>query len=429
MEFSNSLEYARHLDAHDVLKKFRDEFIIPQVDGKNGIYFLGNSLGLQPKRTAGYIQDVLTQWNRFGVEGFFKGNQPWLQYHDQLVQPLSTVVGALPHEVVVMNQLTVNLHLMLVSFYQPAGRRTKILCEVKAFPSDQYMLETHLRQRGLEPDEHIIEVAPQQGEATIRLEAILQKIEEHKAEIALVFWGGVNYYTGQVFDMQAVTKAAHNAGALVGFDLAHAAGNVPLQLHHWNADFACWCSYKYLNAGPGAVGGVFIHEQHHFNKNLQRFSGWWGYKQDTRFLMQKGFQPIPSAEGWAVSTPSPVLFAAHKAALEIFAEAGMDRLIQKSRHLTDYLLAILHDINKKFNQPFFRILTPMGERERGCQISILVTKKGKELFDQLSLNGVFTDWREPQVIRVAPVPLYNTFEEVWRFGAILEQALSKLSNA
>jgi kynureninase len=429
MEFLNSLECAQRLDTQDALKPFRNNFIIPQVDGGNGIYFLGNSLGLQPKRTADYIQDVLTQWSRFGVEGFFKGSQPWLRYHDHLVQPLAAVVGALPHEVVVMNQLTVNLHLMLVSFYQPAGKRTKILCEAKAFPSDQYMLETHLRQRGLDPEEHIIEVTPEQGQITIRHEAILQKLEEHKEEIALVFWGGVNYYTGQLFNMQAIAEAAHKAGASVGFDLAHAAGNVPLLLHQWNVDFACWCSYKYLNAGPGAVGGVFVHERHHQDKSLNRFGGWWGYKQDTRFLMQKGFQPIPSAEGWALSTPSPLLFAAHQAALEIFAKAGMDALISKSRLLTTYLLFLLQDITKKFHQPFFKVLTPTDERERGCQLSILVEKNGKELFDQLAEKGVFADWREPDTIRVAPVPLYNTFEEVWRFGAILEQALIRLSHA
>jgi kynureninase len=365
----------------------------------------------------------LTQWSQFGVEGFFHGNNPWLQYHDQLINPLSSVVGSLPHEVVVMNQLTVNLHLMLVSFYQPSGTRTKILCEAKAFPSDQYMLETHLRQRGLEPGEHIIEVAPRTGEATIRQDDILEEIETHKDEIALVFWGGVNYYTGQVFDMQVITAATHKAGALAGFDLAHAAGNVPLQLHDWNTDFACWCSYKYLNAGPGAVGGVFVHEQHHRNTSLQRFGGWWGYEKESRFLMQQGFKPISAAEGWALSTPSPLLFAAHKAALDIFEEAGMDKLFRKSRLLSRYLHFILHEVLKKFEKPVFTILTPEAEKAHGSQVSLLIADNGKAVFENLSAGGLFADWREPGVIRVAPVPLYNTFEEVWRFGALLENTL------
>ena len=381
---------------------------------------------MQPKRTAGYIQEVLEQWGYYGVEGFFTGAKPWLNYHEQLVEPLAAVVGALPHEVVIMNQLTVNLHLMLASFYRPAGKRTKIICEAKAFPSDQYMLETHLRQRGLNPEEHIIEVNPQHGCTTILLQDILHTIAAHGDELALVFWGGVNYYTGQVFEMQALAEAAHKVGAHVGFDLAHAAGNIALQLHDWNVDFACWCSYKYLNAGPGAVGGVFIHERFHNQPQLPRLAGWWGYKTDTRFLMQKGFQPISSAEGWALSTPSPLLFAAHQASLEVFAEAGMPALLQKSKQLTAFLLFILQELNDKRQQPVFKILTPIEAAEHGCQLSILVQKNGKALFDELDRNVVFADWSELDVIRVAPVSLYNTFEEVWRFGSILEQALTTM---
>ncbi len=426
MGFSNSLEHAQQLDANDVLKSFRNEFIIPQLDGRDGIYFLGNSLGLQPRRTAGAMEEVLDQWSRFGVEGFFKGEKPWLDYHNRLAKPLAGIVGALPQEVVVMNQLTVNLHLMLVSFYQPQGKRTKILCEAKAFPSDQYMLETHLRQRGFDPGEHIIEVEPDKEKHTIRLVSILQKIEQHKDEIALVFWGGVNYYTGQVFDMKVIAEAAHKAGAQVGFDLAHAAGNVPLRLHDWNVDFACWCSYKYLNAGPGAVSGVFIHERHHSNKNINRFGGWWGYKHETRFLMQKGFEPIDSAEGWALSTPSPFLFAAHEASLALFEKAGMDNLAAKSNQMSDYLFFILHGVLKKFDAPVFTILTPQTPRDHGCQVSLLISENGKAVFEYLALSGVFADWREPNVIRIAPVPLYNSFEEIWRFGAMLTEAFSIL---
>jgi kynureninase len=423
MEFLNSLDFAQEFDVSDPLRSFRAEFLIPEINGKPAIYFLGNSLGLQPRNTAAYLQEVLTQWQHYGVEGFFLGAQPWLSYHDQLCQPLAPVVGALPHEVVVMNQLTVNLHLMLASFYRPSGGRTKILCEAKALPSDQYMLETHLRHRGYDPDVHIIEVRPLPGESTIRLKAVFEKIEMHRDEIALVFWGGVNYYTGQVFNMQAITAAAHSAGALAGFDLAHAAGNVPLELHDWNVDFACWCSYKYLNSGPGAVGGAFIHERHHRNTTLHRLAGWWGYQKETRFQMQKGFQPVATAEGWALSTPSPLLFAAHKAALDIFAAAGMPRLLEKSRQLSDFLFSIIYEVLKKFAWPVFQILTPEDRESKGSQVSLLFPENGRAIFEFLSKNGVFADWREPDVIRIAPVPLYNTFEEVWRFGTLLDQAL------
>jgi kynureninase len=420
MQFQNTQAFARDLDAKDVVKEFRNEFLIPIHDNKEAIYFLGNSLGLQPKRTSAYLQQVMQQWQAWGVEGFFKGEQPWLQYHDSLITPLAKVVGAKPEEVVVMNSLTVNLHLMLVSFYQPKGKRNKILCEAKAFPSDQYTLETHVKQRGFDPEEVIIEVKPRDGEFNIREEDILQTIAQHKEEIALVFWGGVNYYTGQVFDMKTITQAAQEAGAKVGFDLAHGAGNIELQLHDWNVDFACWCSYKYLNSGPGAIGGVFVHERYHNDSLLPRFAGWWGYKKDTRFQMQQGFDPIPSAEGWQLSTPSPLLYAAHKASLELFDTAGMEALTQKGKLLSDYLLFLLQDINDDQDSPLIQLLTPSVNK--GCQVSMLMLKNGKRIFEQLSLQGVFADWREPDVIRVAPVPLYNTFEEVWQFASKLKEA-------
>lgn len=419
-EFQNTLFFAQLMDAQDKLHPFRQEFHIPKHDGKEQVYFLGNSLGLQPKRTRVYIEQVLQQWNQYGVEGFFVGEQPWLEYHDQLVASLSHIVGSKASEVVVMNSLTVNLHLLLVSFYKPVGRRNKILCEAKAFPSDQYLLETHIRQRGLNSDDVLIEVKARDGETTIRMEDILAAIEEHSNELALVFWGGVNYYSGQVFDIKAITFEAHKAGAKAGFDLAHAVGNIRLQLHDWNVDFASWCSYKYLNSGPGAIGGAYIHESYHEDATLNRFAGWWGYEKSTRFLMQKGFKPNLTAEGWQLSTPSPILYASHKAALEIFTEAGIEQIFNKGQQLSSYLFQILYEINKETGGPI-QIITP--KLAKGCQISMLVPEKGKPVFDFITQRGFFVDWREPDVIRLAPVPLYNTYEEVWQFGEVVKKAI------
>jgi kynureninase len=424
MQYNNDLQFAQSLDKQSKLN-FRDQFIRPSDNGANILYFMGNSLGLQPKTTGYFIQKVLNSWSDFGVEGFFKGDEPWLQYHEGLVEPLANIVGALPEEVVIMNSLTVNLHLMMVSFYQPVGKRNKILCEAKAFPSDQYMLETHIRQRGLNPDEVLIEVAPREGAFTITEEDIFLAIETHKDSLALVFWGGVNYYTGQLFNMQAITKKAHQAGAKAGFDLAHAAGNVVLKLHDWEVDFACWCNYKYLNSGPGAIAATYVHKRYHEDTSLQRFAGWWGYKKDTRFQMQKGFVPVTTAEGWGLSTPSPILFAAHKASLEIFKKAGMANLVEKGKRMSSYLLFLLAEINKNFGEPIIQVLTPQNEEERGCQVSMLMLKNGKAIFKYLADNGVFADWREPDVIRVAPVPLYNTFEEIYEFAKRMEEACKK----
>jgi kynureninase len=415
MNFENSLAFAQQLDKN--FPSYRNEFVIPQHNGKDAIYFLGNSLGLRPKKTTACIDQIIQQWDALGVEAFFKGKGPWMEYHDSLIKPLSKIVGALPHEVVVMNSLTVNLHLMLASFYQPQGKRKKILCEAKAFCSDQYMLETHVRQRGLNPEEIIIEVQPRENEFILHGEDILSAIEQHKGELALVFFGGVNYYTGQVLDMHTITTAAHDAGAKAGFDLAHAAGNIFLDLHNWNVDFACWCSYKYLNSGPGAIGGAYVHERYHNDLSLNRLAGWWGYNKANRFKMQKGFDPVRSAEGWQLSTPSPVLYAAHKAALDIFDEAGVDALQQKGKLLSDYLLYLLNELNHSMPQKNIQVLTPAIDK--GCQVSLLMLQSGKEIFDHLSAEGVFADWREPDVIRVAPVPLYNTFEEVWEFAQLL----------
>ncbi len=363
MQFENSLSYARESDTNDPLKTFRDKFIIPERNGKQQIYFLGNSLGLQPKTANDYIQRVMKDWASFGVEAFFHAPEPWMDYHNKLTNTLSKIVGALPNEVVVMNQLTVNLHLMLVSFYRPTAKRFKIICEAKAFPSDQYSFETHIKQKGFNPDDAIIEVSPREGEYCLRTDDIISTIKEHGDETALVIFGGINYYTGQFFDIEAITQAAHEAGAVAGFDLAHAAGNVELHLHQWDVDFACWCSYKYLNSGPGAIGGVFIHEKHH-EKNLPRFAGWWGYDKSTRFKMEKGFKAMPGAEGWQLSTPAIFLYAAHRAALEIVDEAGWENILVKKSLLNNYLWFLNQQLNEKIKNKFI-LITPKNEKERG----------------------------------------------------------------
>ena len=332
MKFENTIAFAKQLDETDSLKHFRQRFLFPQHKGKDCIYFTGNSLGLQPKNTLNEIQKILNSWAELGVEGHFKGENPWMHYHDKLTQPLAKIVGCLPHEVVVMNSLTVNLHLMMASFYKPTKQRYKIICEAKAFPSDQYAFASQALLHGLNPDEVIVEVKPREGEHTLRTEDIISTIEQHANETALVLFSGINYYTGQYFDIKAITEAAHKAGAYAGFDLAHAAGNVELKLHEWNVDFACWCSYKYLNSGPGAVSGTYIHERFATDKNFPRLAGWWGNDKSTRFKMEKDFDAIPTAEGWQLSTPPALLLAAHKAALDIFEEAGIENLHQKEKH-------------------------------------------------------------------------------------------------
>ncbi len=416
-----TLTYAEKLDLGDELASMRERFIIPQHNGKAQTYLLGNSLGLQPRATSTYIQRVLDTWSAYGVEGFFMGDDPWMRYHDHLTVPLAEIVGALPHEVTVMNQLTVNLHLMMVSFYKPAGAKRKILCEKKAFPSDQYMFETYVKHLGMDPEEVIIEVAPREGEDHIRDEDVLQAIDTHHEELALVFWGGLNYYTGQVFDMQRMVEKAAGYGLPVGFDLAHAAGNVRLELHNWGADFACWCSYKYLNSGPGAVGGVFIHERHHHDAGINRLAGWWGYDKETRFLMEKGFRPVKTAEGWQLSTPSMLLYACHLAALEEVMRAGWERILAKQEKMKNYLWQLMIDLQQRAAPGALRILTP--EQGRGCQISIFLAKDGRKIYDALMQQGIIIDWREPNVIRLAPVPLYNTFVDIWRFYDAFKQLL------
>lgn len=417
-----SLEAAQLADVKDPLAGMRKQFLIPPHGTGEQIYFLGNSLGLQPVRTRAYLDQILNDWATYGVEAFFHAPDAWMNYHDHFLPTLSTVTGAQPHELVVMNQLTVNLQLLLVSFYRPVGKRVKIICEAKAFPSDQYSLETHLRHHGFDPEKTIVEVSPREGEHLLHTEDIIAAIEKNAEETALVLFGGINYYTGQVLDMPAITAAAHKAGALVGFDLAHAAGNIPLQLHDWDVDFACWCTYKYLNSGPGAIGGVFIHERHH-QADVPRLAGWWGYDKPTRFLMQKGFVPMPGAQGWQLSTPSLLLYAAHRAALDVVAEAGWDVIQAKRQKLTAFLWAILDDVNQTVAGSPITILTPRDPAQQGSQVSLLMQRDGKNVFDALAAAGIITDWREPDVIRLAPVPLYNTFEEVWRFGHELKKVL------
>ena len=422
MIFQNSLAFAQQLDAQDELKHYREEFIFPQHEGKNVIYFTGNSLGLQPKRTKKFVDEVMNDWANHAVEGHFYAERPWWDYHERFAKPLSKIVGAKSSEVTVMNTLTVNLHLLMVSFYRPTSKRYKIICEEKAFPSDQYMFQSQVNFHGYKAEDAIVEIKRREGENNIRLEDILTKIDEVGDELALVLFGGVNYYTGQVFDMKGITEAGHKAGALVGFDLAHAAGNIKLELHDWDVDFACWCSYKYMNSGPGGVSGVFINERHLNKPEIIRFAGWWGHDKDSRFKMEKGFVPMPTAEAWQMSNAPVLSMAAHRASIDIFDEVGMDALVAKAEKLTGYLEFIVDDINTTLDKKL-EIITPRDKKQRGCQLSIVAHGRGKELFNKLTEAGIISDWREPNVIRCAPVPLYNSFEDVYRFGEILKGAL------
>jgi kynureninase len=414
----NSLLFAQQLDSQDTLSHFRERFHIPAPNGKPVIYFCGNSLGLQPKSAKAAIEQELEDWKNLGVEGHFQGKNPWFHYHKFLTEKAAKIVGGKPLEVVIMNNLTVNLHLMMVSFYRPTKERFKIITEAGAFPSDQYALESQARFNGHNPDKAIIELKPRRGEETLHTADILDAIEEHKDELSLVMMGGVNYYTGQLFDMEKITITAQKAGAFVGFDLAHAAGNVPLHLHNWGVDFAVWCTYKYLNSGPGGTSGVFVHERHANKPDLPRFAGWWGHSEKERFLMKKGFIPEEGAAGWQLSNAQIMPMALHKASLDIFDEAGIENLRAKSEKLTGFLEFL---IKETFKNDEIRIITPSNPDERGCQLSLVAKENGRKVFDYLSKNHVIADWREPNVIRVAPTPLYNTFEEVYRFVELLKK--------
>ena len=389
------------------------------MDGKEAIYFCGNSLGLQPRTTQAYIQQELDDWQRFAVEGHVEARLPWVSYHEQFAPLLAPLLGAKPLEVVAMNALTVNLHLLLVSFYKPTKQRFKIICEKKAFPSDQYALESQVKLHGLDPAQTIREIEPREGSAEIQHEDILAAIAEEGSQLALVMIGGVNYYSGQVFDMQSITRAAHEVGAIAGFDLAHAIGNVEMKLHEWNVDFAAWCSYKYLNSGPGSVAGAYIHEKHCTNPETFRLTGWWGHNKERRFLMEPEFSPILTAEGWQMSNAPVLSMAAHRAALELFAKAGMSSLRQKSVKLTGYADALLREVlEKPSHKNLFSIITPDS---RGCQLSLLFHRNGRAVFDYLFQKGIIGDWREPNVIRIAPVPLYNSFSDVYKLALALSE--------
>ena len=422
MTFENTLEFAKKLDSQDQLHKYQDQFIFPQVNGKKVIYFTGNSLGLQPKRSKEYVDEVMNDWANLAVEGHFYSEKPWWDYHERFANPLSKIVGALPTEVTVMNTLTVNLHLLMVSFYRPTKTRYKIICEEKAFPSDQYMFQSQVHFHGYKPEDAIVEIKRRNGEHNIRLEDVAAKIEEVGEELALVLIGGVNYYTGQVFDMKTITDAGHKAGAYVGWDLAHAAGNIKLELHDWNVDFAAWCSYKYMNSGPGNASGCFIHEKHHNNIDLPRFAGWWGHNKERRFKMEPSFDPIRGADGWQISNLPVLSLAPYLAAVEMFDEIGMDVLIKKRDNITSYLEFILHEIDKEVVSSF-EIITPSNPAERASQLSVLLHGEGSSLFDYLMKKGVITDWREPNVIRLAPVPLYTSYEDMYDFGQILKAGI------
>ena len=416
MTYKNTADFASELDAKDELQQYRNEFHIPlQKNGKERIYLCGNSLGLQAKRTKKFIHQELEDWATFGVEGHFHAKNPWMPYHEFLTESYSKIIGAKKSEVVAMNTLTVNLHLMMISFYRPTKERHKIIIEADAFPSDIYAVESQIKHHGYSVEDSLIKLTPRDGESAIRTEDIAGIIEREGDEIALIMLGGVNYYTGQVFNFEKITKLGQDKGIVVGFDLAHAAGNVKLDLHKWEVDFAVWCSYKYLNSGPGSVAAAFVHEKHH-NSDLPRFAGWWGHNKEDRFEMPDEFNAIKSAEGWQLSNPPILSLAAIRASLSIFDEVGMDKLLAKSRKLTDYLLFLLNTIETDR----IEIITP---GERGCQISIRVKNGNKELFDIITEKGVIADWREPDVIRVAPVPLYNSFSDVFNFYNVLKSVI------
>lgn len=418
--YESSEEFARKLDARDPLSDFRDRFHIPKTSsGKDCVYLCGHSLGLQPKTAQAYLQQELRDWAELGVEGHFHGKNPWFTYHRLLTQQTAELVGARASEVVVMNSLTVNLHLMMTSFYRPTPNRHKIVIEGGAFPSDQYAVKSQVRFHGFDPALSLIELKSREGETYLRDEDIEALIEREGESIALILLGGVNYVTGQVFDLASITESGQRKGCIVGFDLAHAAGNIPLRLHDWGPEFAVWCSYKYLNGGPGCVGGCFVHERHARSWNLPRFAGWWGHDEKSRFQMGPNFRPMEGAEGWQLSNPPVLALAPLRASMEIFSEVGMDRLRAKSVSLTGYLEFLLHEIRSSK----FSVITPCEERRRGAQLSVRLNSQGRQICDKLTAEGVIGDWREPDIFRVAPIPLYNTYQDVFRFAQHLSHAL------
>ncbi len=423
MHFEFSEEFAVSQDQYDTLAAYRNRFHFPLIHGKKAIYFTGNSLGLQPDKAEEYILQEMEDWKKFGVEGHFQAKNPWFSYHEPFAKLLAPIVGAKESEVVAMGSLTNNLHLLMVSFYRPTSTRYKILSEQKAFPSDLYALDSQARFHGFDPKDAVVEIGPREGETYIRNDDVIAKIQELGDSLALVMMGGVNFYTGQLFDMGKITEVGHSNGAVVGFDLAHAAGNVSLQLNAWKVDFAAWCSYKYLNSGPGSVAGIYVYEKHHTDGSLPRLNGWWGNKADSRFKMERSFRAFETAEAWQLSNAPVFSMAIHRASLEIFNEAGMDALVEKSRKLSGYTHTVIEKINADAGEELIQVITPTDQHERGCQVSMVMKKNGRMVFDALLKNGILTDWREPDVIRIAPVPLYNSFKDVFDFYSTLRKIL------
>lgn len=425
--FSSLKEKAEQLDNQDDLSKFRSKFLFPQHKGKNVLYFTGNSLGLQPITTKTYIEQELNDWAKFGVEGHFKAHRPWFKYHEFLTEKMAKIVGALPEEVVMMNQLTSNLHFLMVSFYRPSGKKRKILIEYPAFPSDVYAVQSQVKFHGGNPETDVIMVRSDRDDFVIDEEKILNTIETYKDEIAMLLIGGVNYLSGQVFDIKKITAFAHQHDIMCGWDLAHAAGNIELCLHDWEVDFAAWCSYKYLNSGPGSVGGAFVHQKHLKNLDLPIFAGWWGTDKKERFKMKPVFEPMETAERWQVSNAPIFSMAACLASLDIFEEATMHALLKKSKQLTAFLEEVLLSVNSVFKKEIFKIITP---KSRGAQLSVVCTLSNpKMLFEQMIEEGIIVDWREPNVIRFAPVPLYNSFEDVYLMGEKIQEIISKIETS
>ena len=422
MKFDLSKDCAIKLDKIDPLGSFRKEFYYPKTNGNNeGIYLCGNSLGLQPKSASKHIKKELKIWEEKGALG---QHSRWEHFHERLIESTARLVGAKNDEVVVMNALTVNLHLLMISFYQPNKNKNKIIIESGAFPSDQYAIDSQVKLHGLDPKDAIIELKPRNGENSIHTEDIIQTIDNYKNELSMVLMGGVNYYTGQAFDLKTITKSAHSVGAIAGFDLAHAAGNVPLELSSWDVDFASWCSYKYLNSGPGGISGIYVNKKHH-NSKLKRLEGWWGVKEEERFKMNKNFLGSGNVDAWQLSNPSILSMAAHKASLDIFMEAGMDKLVKKSKLLTSYLEFLINDLVE--NRLGYEIITPKEPEYRGCQISFMISEGAKDFHDFLFENNIVVDFREPNVIRISPVPLYNSFLDVFLLYSKMKEYFNNIN--
>ena len=417
MTYQNSLDYAKQLDQEDPISYLRNQFHIPRdKHGKEWLYFTGNSLGLQPKITSKYIEQELDDWANFGVEGHFEAKNPWLSYHELLTDTMAKVVGAKPIEVVVMNTLTTNLHLLMVSFYQPSKTKYKIIIESDAFPSDRYAVQSQLSFHGFDPEEALIEWKPKEGKELLELEDLKSILDSQGDEVALLLIGGVNYYTGQYLDIKKIAELGHAKKCMVGIDLAHGAGNIQPNLHDSSIDFAAWCTYKYLNSGPGSLSGLFVHEKHAQRKDLPRFAGWWNHNKETRFNMRQPFDVMEGAEGWQLSNPPILSMAAIKASLDIFEKVGMDALVKKSKKLTGFFEYLVNEIASDT----IKIITPTNPNERGCQLSLQVKNADKNLHKKLTENNIITDWREPDVIRCAPVPMYTSFEDVYHMVTILE---------